>query len=257
MHDAAHVPDEVMLAFARETRLVETTFVQPPTADGADYRNRIWTPAEEMPFAGHPSLGTAVAVALERGEDRVEYRQQTRVGIQPVRVERDGDRARAYVLQEPAVFGAEPDPAAVLAAAGLSPEDGHPTLAPQFVSTGLQTLVLPVAGADVVARARADRAAIQALAHETFNLYVCAVDGETARTRSFPSELDDEDPATGSAAGPLLAYLHERVGTERLDVTQGVEIGRPSRLLAEVDGDRVRVSGDVVVLIRGTLTLPG
>ena len=106
-------------------------------------------------------------------------------------------------------------------------------------------------------RARADRAAIQALADETFNLYVCAVDGETARTRSFPSELDDEDPATGSAAGPLLAYLHERVGSERLDVTQGVEISRPSRLRAEVEGDRVRVSGDVVVLIRGTVTLPG
>jgi trans-2,3-dihydro-3-hydroxyanthranilate isomerase len=257
VHDAAGVPDEVMLAFARETRLVETTFVQPPTAGGADYRNRIWTPAEEVPFAGHPSLGTAVAVALERGEDRVEYRQQTRAGIQPVRVERDGDRARASVLQEPAVFGAEPDPAAVLAAAGLSPEDGHPRLTPQFVSTGLETLVLPVAGADAVSRARADRPAIQALAEETFNLYVCAVDGETARTRSFPSELDDEDPATGSAAGPLLAYLHERAGTERLDVTQGVEIGRPSRLHAEVDGDRVRVSGDVVVLIRGTLTLPG
>jgi trans-2,3-dihydro-3-hydroxyanthranilate isomerase len=257
VHDAAGVPDEVMLAFARETRLVETTFVQPPTADGADYRNRIWTPAEEIPFAGHPSLGTAVAVALERGEDRVEYRQQTRAGIQPVRVERSGDRARASVLQEPAVFGAEPDPAAVLAAAGLGPDDGHPTLAPQFVSTGLQTLVLPVAGADALSRARADRPAIQALADETFNLYVCAVDGETARTRSFPSELDDEDPATGSAAGPLLAYLHERVGTERLDVTQGLEIGRPSRLHAEVDGDRVRVSGDVVVLIRGTLTLPG
>ena len=155
MHDAASVPDEVMLAFARETRLVETTFVQPPTADGADYRNRIWTPAEEIPFAGHPSLGTAVAVALERKEDRVEYRQQTRAGIQPVRVEREGDRARASVLQEPAVFGAEPDPAAVLAAAGLSREDGHQTLTPQFVSTGLQTLVLPVVDADaVVARPR-------------------------------------------------------------------------------------------------------
>ena len=257
MHDAAEVSDDVMLAFARETRLMETTFVQPPTADGADYRNRIWTPAEEIPFAGHPSLGTAVAVALERGEERVEYRQQTRAGIQPVRVERDGDRARASVLQEPAVFGAEPDPAAVLAAVGLGPEDGHPRLAPQFVSTGLQTLIVPLAGADALARARADRLTIQALAHETFNLYACAFDGEAARTRSFPSELDDEDPATGSAAGPLLAYLHERVGTERLDVTQGVEIGRPSRLHAEMDGDRARVSGDVVVLITGTVTLPG
>ena len=243
-----------MLAFARETRLVESTFVQ--RSEVADYRNRIWTPAEEIPFAGHPSLGTAVAVALERGDERVEYRQQTHAGIQPVRVERDGARARASVLQEPAQFGAQPDPVAVLAAAGLEPSDGHPSLPPQFVSTGLQTLVVPVAGTAAVSRARADRPAIQALAGETFNLYLAAVEGETARTRSFPSELDDEDPATGSAAGPLLAYLHRRLGVERLEATQGVEIGRPSRLLAEVEGDRVRVSGDVVVLVTGTLTLP-
>src|SRR5919106_3830743 len=92
VHDADGVSDEVMLAFAKETRLVETTFVQ--CSDVADYRNRIWTPAEEIPFAGHPSLGTAVAVALSRGDVYVEYRQQTHAGIQPVRVSRDGHRAR-------------------------------------------------------------------------------------------------------------------------------------------------------------------
>ena len=97
VHDADGVSDEVMLAFAKETRLVETTFVQ--SSGVADYRNRIWTPAGEIPFAGHPSLGTAVAVALERGEDDVEYRQQTHAGIQPVRVERDGDRARVTEVE--------------------------------------------------------------------------------------------------------------------------------------------------------------
>ncbi len=145
----------------------------------------------------------------------------------------------------------------MLAAAGLAAEDAHPSLPPQFVSTGLQTLVVPVADAAAVSRARADRPAIAALADGTFNLYLAAVDGETARSaRSFPSELDDEDPATGSAAGPLLAYLHAREGRERLEVTQGVEIGRPSRLLAEMESGRVRVSGDVVVLVTGTLRLP-
>ena len=186
VHDAEAVSDEVMLAFARETRLVETTFVQPPTVDGADYRNRIWTPMEEMPFAGHPSLGTAVAVALERGEDDAEYRQQTHAGIQPVRVERAGDRARASVLQEPAVFGAEPDPGAVLAAAGLASEDAHPSLPPQFVSTGLHTLVVPVADAAAVSRARADRPAIAALGDGTFNLYLAAVDGDGAPRALLP-----------------------------------------------------------------------
>jgi trans-2,3-dihydro-3-hydroxyanthranilate isomerase len=256
VHDAAAVPDETMLAFARETRLVETTFVQPAGVDGADYRNRIWTVAEEIPFAGHPSLGTAVAVSLERGEEQAEYRQQTLVGIQPVRVSRSGDSARASVLQDPARFGPELDPAPVMAAIGLRREDAHPSLAPQRVSTGLATVVVPLADAHAVSRARKDREAIEALADGTFNLYLCAVDGQSARARSFPSELEGEDPATGSAAGPLLAYLNERTGLERVEVTQGVEMGRPSRLLAELEDGRVRVGGDVVVLVTGTLRLP-
>jgi trans-2,3-dihydro-3-hydroxyanthranilate isomerase len=254
VHDADGVGDEVMLAFARETRLVETTFVQ--SSEVADYRNRIWTPAEEIPFAGHPSLGTAVAVALQRGEQEVEYRQQTRAGIQPVHVRREGDRAYASILQEPAVFGDEVDPAAVLAAVGLTTEDAHPTLPPQHVSTGLATLIAPVASADAVSRARKDQQAVAALAEGTFNLYLCAIDGEEARARSFPSELDGEDPATGSAAGPLLAYANKRIGSERLTVTQGVEMGRPSRLFTHMEDGRARVGGDVVVLVTGTLRLP-
>lgn len=254
VHDADGVADDVMLAFAKETRLVETTFVQ--SSDGADYRNRIWTPAEELPFAGHPSLGTAVAVALERGEQQVEYRQQTHAGVQPVRVERDGDRAHASILQEPAQFGEEVDVAKVLAAVGLGPEAAHPTLRPQFVSTGLTTLIAPVASADAVSRARMDPPAVAALADRTFNLYLCAIDGESAWARSFMSELAGEDPATGSAAGPLLAYANARLGTERLTVTQGVEMGRPSRLLAQMEDGRARVGGDVVVLVTGSLRLP-
>ena len=254
MHEADDVDDATMLAFAKETRLVETTFVQ--TSDVADYRNRIWTPAAEIPFAGHPSLGTAVAVAIERGEDEIEYRQETRAGIQPVRVQRDGDHAHASVLLEPARFGDEVDPVAITAAIGLRPEDAHPSLEPQHVSTGLATIIAPLRDAEAVSRARKDQAAVAALAEGTFNLYLCAANGKTARARSFPSELDGEDPATGSAAGPLLAYLNARTGLERVEVTQGVEIGRPSRLLAQLEDGRVRVRGDVVALVTGTLRLP-
>ena len=254
VHAADGVDDATMLAFAKETRLVETTFVQ--SSEVADYRNRIWTPAEEIPFAGHPSLGTAVAVAIERGEDAVEYRQQTWAGIQPVRVERDGERAYASVLQEPAAFGEQVDPAAVMAAVGLRAQDAHPELPPQHVSTGLPTLIAPLVDAAALSRARKDQAAVAALAGGTFNLYLCAVDGRAARARSFPSELEGEDPATGSAAGPLLAYLHARTGRDRIEVAQGVEMGRPSRLVAELEGGRVRVGGDVVVLVTGTLRLP-
>jgi trans-2,3-dihydro-3-hydroxyanthranilate isomerase len=258
VHDAAGVDDETMLAYARETRLSETTFVQPASASGADYRNRIWTMAGEIPFAGHPSLGTAVAVALQRGEEDVVYRQQTLVGVQPVDVSRRGDRAHASVLQEPAEAGEELDPAAVMAAVGLRGGDAHPSLPPQPVSTGLPTVIAPVADADALARARPDRSAVAALRDGAFNLYLCAPDpaSGTARARMFPSELDAEDPATGSAAGPLVAYLHERLGLERVDVTQGVEMGRPSLLRAEMEDGRPRVGGDVVVVVTGTVRLP-
>src|SRR5438045_422467 len=102
VHDADAVPDAVMHAIARETRLSETSFVQSPNAEGADYRNRIWMPSGEIPFAGHPSLGTAAAVAHERGETGVTYVQQTEAGLQPIEVELDGLLARVSMLQEPA-----------------------------------------------------------------------------------------------------------------------------------------------------------
>jgi trans-2,3-dihydro-3-hydroxyanthranilate isomerase len=248
-----------MLAFARETKLMETTFVQSASVAGADYRNRIWTVAEEVPFAGHPSLGTAVAVALQCGHSEVVYHQQTLAGIQEVTVRRDGDRARASVLQERAETGPELDPAAVMAAAGLRAEDAHPELPPQRVSTGLPALIAPVRDTGAVARAVPDVPAIAALGQGVVNFYLCYIDPETrtARARSFPSlEVESEDPATGSAAGPLMLYVHDRLGLDTLDVVQGVEMGRPSRLIANVEDGRVRVAGDVVVLVTGTLRLP-
>jgi trans-2,3-dihydro-3-hydroxyanthranilate isomerase len=248
-----------MLAFARETKLMETTFVQPADVDGADYRNRIWTVAEEVPFAGHPSLGTAVAVALQRGEDDAVYHQQTLAGIQEVTVSRRGDRARASVVQERAGTGPEIDPAAVMVAVGLRPDDAHRELPPQCVSTGLPALIAPVADHDALTRARPDVPAIVALGQGVVNFYLCWVDpgSGSARARSFPSlEVESEDPATGSAAGPLMLYAHDRLGLDRLEIAQGVEMGRPSRLIAEIEGDRVRVGGDVVVLVTGALQLP-
>jgi trans-2,3-dihydro-3-hydroxyanthranilate isomerase len=259
VHDADAVDDDVMLRFARETRLAETTFVQTATEAGADYRNRIWTITEELPFAGHPSLGTAVAVALRQGETDVRYVQQTPAGLQPIDVRRDGDRAAASVLQEPAVFGAELDPAPVMAALGLRPDDADPALSPQFVSTGLRTLVTPVAAEDALGRIRPDREAIERLGDSSFNCYVAWRDprGGRARARMFPGAPEEaEDAATGSAAGPLLAYLAERLGVESIEVSQGVEMRRPSRLRAELEGERVRVSGDVVVVITGSVRLP-
>ena len=119
VHDADGVPDAVMHAFARETRLSETSFVQTATAAGADYRNRIWMMSGEVPFAGHPSLGVAAAVARERGEASVTYTQETQAGLQPIEVELAGGAIHASMLQEPATFGPELDPSDVLGAVGL------------------------------------------------------------------------------------------------------------------------------------------
>ena len=259
VHDADDVTDQVMLSFARETRLAETTFVQSPRAPEADYRNRIWTVAEEVPFAGHPSLGTAVAVALRSGETEVTYSQETQAGLQPVTVSRAGDRATASVLQGPAEFREELDAAEVMSALGLALDAAHPDWAPQLVTTGLTALIAPLSVADALGRIRPDRAAIEALHPESFNLYVFSYDedGGPARARSVPSRpRESEDPATGSAVAPLLAYLRPRTGDERIEVLQGVEIGRPSRLTAEFEDDRVRVSGDVIVVATGELRLP-
>ena len=261
VHDADGLDDATMQAFARETRLSETTFVQTASASGADYRNRIWAAPGEMPFAGHPSLGTAVAVARERGQDKARYVQQTAPGLQPIEVEVDGDRARASMLQEPPRFGARPSPADVLAAAGLPIAAADPQLEPQVVSTGLAHLVVPLKDVAALRSAAPDRGAMRALL-EPFGavvLYLAAIDmGEhVARARGFflyPAGIT-EDPATGSAAGPLLAYLHERDGTGELTVHQGVEMGRPSRIECAWAGDRPRVSGDVVVVADGDVLL--
>jgi trans-2,3-dihydro-3-hydroxyanthranilate isomerase len=249
-----------MGAFARETRLAETTFVQSASADGADYRNRIWTVGGEVPFAGHPSLGTAVAVADARGEAAASFVQETGAGRQPVDVRRAGEGAwSASMLQEPATFGPELEPPHVMAAAGLSTADAHRTLAPQVVSTGLPTLVVPVTAAGAIPAAAPDPALVEVLLdrHEASSFYLFWHDGDGgARARMFtPLVEGGEDPATGSAVGPLCAYLHRGGIASRVEVTQGVEMGRPSRLVAELDGDRVRVSGDVVVVIRGEVYL--
>jgi trans-2,3-dihydro-3-hydroxyanthranilate isomerase len=248
-----------MQAFARETRLAETTFVQTATADGADYRNRIWTVDAEVPFAGHPSLGTAVAVAHARGEAEAHCVQQTGVGQQPIDVRREGAVWRTAMLQEPATFGREVEPAHVMAAAGLTPGDAHRELRPQVVSTGLPTLVALLRRADAVPRMRPDLDLVRDLlaVNEAQSLYLAWHDGDSrARARMFsPLVMEGEDPATGSAAGPLCAYLHRQGLGARIEISQGVEINRPSVLRAEIDGDRVRVSGDVVIVIEGTVRL--
>jgi trans-2,3-dihydro-3-hydroxyanthranilate isomerase len=259
VHDADGVDDDTMGAFARETRLPETTFVQSSTEEGADYRNRIWTVAGEVPFAGHPSLGTAVAFAQSLGRSDGSFVQQTEAGLQPIDVRRDGDRWHASMLQEPATFGAEVEAPHVMAAAGLLPGNAHREWMPQTVSTGLPTLIAPVRSEGAIASAAPDFSLVTSLlaGAGAQTLYLAWLDADrAAHARMFsPLLLGGEDPATGSAAGPLCAYLHARGIASSVEITQGVKMGRPSTLVAEMSGDRVRVSGGVVTVIRGEVQL--
>jgi trans-2,3-dihydro-3-hydroxyanthranilate isomerase len=267
VHDADGLDESTMLAVARETRLSETTFVQRAHVAGADYRNRIFTVERELPFAGHPSLGTAVAVArAERppGDDAgprvVRCIQQTDVGLQPIDVRlHDAHAAHASMLQEPAVHGAELPRSQVVPAVGLTPEHADRSLTPQLVGSGLTQLILPLRDREALARARPDWPAVERLLaeHGATVLYAVVWDpaNATARARSFVSAAVGEDPATGSAAGPLCAYLAARADCEALTIEQGIEMGRPSRIEAAMDGDRPRVGGDVVVVADGTLHL--
>ena len=255
VEDGDRLDDATMLRLARETRLSETTFVQRPTSAEADYRNRIFTVGGELPFAGHPSLGTAVAVARRAGHRAARLVQQTGAGLQEVEVELDGLRARASMLQEPPELGPEVAPADALAPVGLSARDAHTELLPQVVSTGLANLIVPVAERGALARATLDQSPLDALlaplGATVLYLVWCEHDAARAQARGFFHGA--EDPGTGSAAGSLCAYLHHRWGLLDVEVAQGAEMGRPCRIEAALEGDRVRVGGDVVVVADGEL----
>ena len=272
--DADGIADQTMLAFAREVGLSETTFVQSaepasredadPTAGPgsvADYRNRIWTVSSEIPFAGHPSLGTAVAVAIDRGLERAGFTQQTGVGLQSVEAVVEGGGWRASMSQPPADLGRIIRPEQAAAALGLTVDRLDPELSPQIVSTGLPALLVPVRDIDSLAGLGPDPGRFAAFeAGPALNVYPFVFErgSRTVRARCFGADLAGiEDPATGSAAGPLVAYLQDCFDVDSIVVEQGVEMGRPSRIEARMEGGHPRVSGAVAVVATGTVDLPG
>lgn len=274
--DADGVDEETMLAFAKETGLSETTFVQTPSesaaAEGADYRNRIWTMAGEVPFAGHPSLGTAVAVAIEREVEATTFTQETGVGLQQVEVAKlasdDGSPGsgssaawQASVLQEPADFGEVYPRDRMARLLNLGESQLHPDYSPQLVSTGFPTLLVPLDGPEALSACVADAAELGSFGFEyAVNVYpfVFDVPSRTAHARCFALDLGAfEDPATGSAAGPLVAYLQDILDIDRIEVHQGEQMGRPSLLEARMDSGRPRVSGQVHLVMSGQVNLPG
>lgn len=268
-----------MQRLANEMNFSESTFVLPREGPG-DVRMRIFTPGAELPMAGHPTIGTTFALALEgtiaRGRESFVF--ELGVGPTPVALEWNaGGLAFAWMEQKPPAFGGVlADRGAVAAAVGLSAGDLIPGLPVQAVSCGVPFLFVPVATRAAVDAAAIDRKAMarafQAAAIEELPVFFFtpdrsgASDDATVYSRMLaPSFGISEDPATGGASGPLASYLlhHGLVSREvakSMVSFQGVAMGRPSRIhmSLESDGDRitrVRVGGQSVLVGRGELSV--
>jgi trans-2,3-dihydro-3-hydroxyanthranilate isomerase len=260
-----------MQAIASEMNLSETTFVMRPEGEG-DARVRIFTPALELPFAGHPSVGTACElvrlgiVAAVEPVTRVVL--ELDVGATLVEVEvRHGVPRAATVHQGPPTFGAPAPRDRAAAVLGLAPDDLHEDLEPTPVGTGLTYTIIPLRSQRALAHLALDLRLFDAFERDFAEAYPCAFTGRDVpwiEARGlFPLSGIPEDPATGSAAGPLAAYM-ARAGLlapgERRLVLQGAAIGRPSLLAISVCGapddiSDVLVGGQVQPVLRGELTL--
>ncbi len=262
------VPDPVeldhgeMLALAQEIGFSETTFV---THSGGDrYAMRIFTPDEELPFAGHPTLGTAFVMV---SEGRVTSPATQVVAAGEIPVEVDVASGVAWMTQLAPEFGPVVQDRELLArATGLDVADIRDDLPAQTVSTGLPPLIVPIRDLEALRRARIDQRSVAEACERSGGeeLYLFALGpGDDVTARFFgPTISILEDPATGSAAGPLGAYLAEYglAGMPgAVKVLQGEQVGRPSELHVEVTPDggswRVRVGGGVHVIGRGSFEL--
>lgn len=277
---AAGLADAEMQAIAREFNLSETTFVLPPEDPAHTARVRIFTPLAELPFAGHPNVGTGFVLARQMEEkggvapERLVFEEAA--GLVPIELRRDAQgRAQGATLTapQPLSTGAQVPADAIAACAGLRAEDiriaAHP---PLWAGVGVGFVIAEVAGREALARAAPDTAAFRAAASRLpelrgdFGLHLYAMEPDDRRrlhTRMFAPLLGvAEDPATGSANAALAALLvslsAEAEGS--FEIEQGVEMGRPSLLAAsarrEADGGvRARIGGGCVPVMRGELEL--
>lgn len=258
--DAEGLAPAAMQAIAAWTNLSETVFLLPPDAEGADYRVRIFTPRRELPFAGHPSVGAAWAVADQGVAQGVAGRlvQECAAGLLPAVLEADGAvRVRAPRAR---AMPAEPGPLLAAAIAGL-PVEGEPAL----WNNGPAWWLVELEDASAVRVAVPDLAAIAALTHDTGAVGL-ALFGRADRAdhhlvvRAFcPADNIPEDPVTGSANACIAAALHAAgamPGSGSCYVaSQGREVGRNGRIELEVDGDgEVWLGGRVVPVVRGEFT---
>ena len=266
--DGDGLAERQMLAIAREMNLSETVFVQKPTEDRALARLRIFTTREELKLAGHPVIGTWFLLAalgvVPAQEGGVHVMQQTGAGILPVEIHfRDGRPQRVTMTQKDAAFRAPKFKKQALAAAlGISAKDLDPRLEPEFVSTGIFNLMVPLRSRAVLGKIEMNMIELRRVLGDRATMAYCfAIAGpdKVYARGMLPWELY-EDAATGSAAGSLGAYLTrygKLSGGHTLRILQGAEMGRPSHIEVEVvrRGKRMvpRVGGAAVKVFEGTI----
>jgi len=260
--DAAAWTDAAMQSFAAWTDLVETTFVLPPTAPEASYRLRIFTPSREIPFAGHPTIGSAHAVldcGIAKPVDGVLV-QECGAGLLPIRIEGGGD-ARNLFLQAPAarVLREDPRDEPLLDAALSGATRG--ALAPAFVEGGRRWWIAEFADEASLRAWKPEHAAIGELARATESLGLCAFarsgspDYELV-VRALPAGVGIvEDPASGAANGLIAAWIaHAEPGgalSRGYRVSQGREIGHDAAIAIRIERERIWVGGRTRTIVDG------
>jgi trans-2,3-dihydro-3-hydroxyanthranilate isomerase len=256
--DARGLGDDEMQSLAREMNFSESVFVLPPENDGHVWI-RIFTPTNEMLFAGHPTLGSAFVLG---GPLQVEeIRLETGAGTVPVALEREGDRIVFGRMRQPIpTWKPYDDEARLLAALRVERSE----LPVEHYDNGMQHVYVALGSEEEVAALKPDLSALVEVP-ALLGINCFAGSGTRWKTRMFaPGGGVAEDPATGSAAGPLAVHLarHGRIGFgEEIAISQGTEIGRPSTLYARADGsaeklDVVEVGGSAVIVARGEFRLP-
>ena len=259
--DGAGLSDELMQRTARELNLSETVFLLPAQDGAADARARIFTPAAELPFAGHPVLGTAFVLAEERPGATSVVRLETGLGVIQIALTRDGDRVVFGEMdQRVPTFEPFDRPAELLAALGVE----RSLLPVELYRNGPEFAYVALESEDAVAALAPDMRALTAFGHLGANCFAVVARGTRVKTRMFAPGLGvAEDPATGSAAGPLALHLVRHGWSEfgaRIEIRQGAEIGRPSVIHARVEGTadhitRIAVGGSAVIVARGEYRL--
>jgi trans-2,3-dihydro-3-hydroxyanthranilate isomerase len=267
--DARGLGDAEMQAIAKEMNLSETTFIfprDPDTEEARGVRVRIFTVQEELPFAGHPTLGTAFAL---RGESNaLEIALELNVGRVPVRFENhNGQPVFGEMTQVDPVFGIQHDRGAVARATGLSVQDFHPSWPIETISTGVPFTVAPLKSLAVLQDMRIDLQGAAEYLEKSGGKFFYFVTRETvdpaAGMHARMLFYNGEDPATGSAAGCAAAWMvaHGVAQPEQqILIEQGIEMQRPSRIFVRASRRdnrvvNVRVGGNAVEVIRGEVFL--